>query len=54
LLAGSGGSVRAAIVIESAGVDRGAAERLLEASGGRVALALEKARQAKPPAPPSR
>jgi VWFA-related protein len=34
-------SVRAAIVMQRAGVDRASAERLLEAAGGRVAAALE-------------
>ena len=42
LLAASGDSVRAAIVMHRAGVDRASAERLLEAAGGRVAAALEK------------
>ena len=42
LLAASGDSVRAAIVMQRAGVDRASAERLLEAAGGRVAAALEK------------
>src|SRR5882724_1965551 len=40
LLAASGGSVRAAIVMQRAGVDRDVAERWLEAAGGRVAAAL--------------
>jgi N-acetylmuramic acid 6-phosphate etherase len=42
LLTASGGSVRVAIVMERGGVDRAAAERLLEAAGGRVSSALEK------------
>jgi N-acetylmuramic acid 6-phosphate etherase len=42
LLAVSGDSVRIAIVMQRAGVERATAERLLEAAGGRVATALEK------------
>jgi N-acetylmuramic acid 6-phosphate etherase len=44
LLLASGDSVRAAIVMERARVDRAAAERMLAAAGGRVAVALEIAR----------
>ena len=43
LLAAAGDSVRVAIVMSRAGVDRPTAERVLEAAGGRVAAALEKA-----------
>jgi len=42
LLAAAGDSVRVAIVMSRAGVDRAAAERLLNDVGGRVAAALEK------------
>ncbi|HTM49019.1 MAG TPA: N-acetylmuramic acid 6-phosphate etherase [Bryobacteraceae bacterium] len=42
LLAASGDSVRAAIVMHLAGVGREAAEQLLRAAGGRVSAALEK------------
>jgi N-acetylmuramic acid 6-phosphate etherase len=42
LLAAAGESVRVAIVIERAQVDRPAAERMLAAAGGRVAAALER------------
>jgi N-acetylmuramic acid 6-phosphate etherase len=41
LLAAAGDSVRAAIVMERAKVDRAAAERMLADAGGRVAAALE-------------
>jgi N-acetylmuramic acid 6-phosphate etherase len=41
LLASAGDSVRVAIVMARAGVDRAEAERMLEASGGRVGIALE-------------
>jgi N-acetylmuramic acid 6-phosphate etherase len=41
LLAAGGDSVRAAIVMERAKVDRATAERMLADSGGRVAAALE-------------
>src|SRR5205814_1147515 len=44
LLEASGGSVRAAIVMQRSGLDRASAERLLDAAGGRVAVALEKAK----------
>jgi N-acetylmuramic acid 6-phosphate etherase len=44
LLAASGDSVRTAIVMQRAGVDRASAERMLEAAGGRVAAALENER----------
>jgi N-acetylmuramic acid 6-phosphate etherase len=44
LLAASGDSVRAAIVMHRAGVGRGPAEQLLRAAGGRVSAALEKAK----------
>ena len=40
LLAASGDSVRVAIVMQRAGVDRASAERLLDAAGGRVSAAL--------------
>jgi N-acetylmuramic acid 6-phosphate etherase len=40
LLAAAGDSVRVAIVMERAKVDRAAAERMLEEAGGRVAAAL--------------
>lgn len=43
LLNAAGDSVRVAIVMSRAGIDRTAAERLLEAVGGRVTAALEKA-----------
>jgi N-acetylmuramic acid 6-phosphate etherase len=43
LLSASGDSVRVAIVMSRAGVDRTVAEQLLEAAGGRVAAALKKA-----------
>ncbi len=43
LLAAAGDSVRAAIVMERAKVDRATAERMLAASGGRVAVALKTA-----------
>jgi N-acetylmuramic acid 6-phosphate etherase len=43
LLAAAGDSVRVAIVMSRAGVDRAAAERFLQAAGGRVTAALEKA-----------
>jgi N-acetylmuramic acid 6-phosphate (MurNAc-6-P) etherase len=42
LLAAAGDSVRAAIVMERAQVDLAAAQRMLAASGGRVAGALER------------
>ncbi len=42
LLAAAGDSVRVAIVMEKAKVDRAAAERMLAAAGGRVAAALGK------------
>jgi len=42
LLAAGGDNVRVAIVMSRAGVDRAAAERLLNDAGGRVAAALEK------------
>ena len=41
LLAAAGDSVRVAIVMERAKVDRAAAERILAESGGRIAAALE-------------
>jgi N-acetylmuramic acid 6-phosphate etherase len=44
LLAAAGDSVRAAVVMERAKVDRAEAERALAASGGRVAAALEMAK----------
>jgi N-acetylmuramic acid 6-phosphate etherase len=44
LLAAAGDSVRVAIVMERGKVDRAAAERMLAASGGRVAAALETAK----------
>jgi N-acetylmuramic acid 6-phosphate etherase len=44
LLAAAGDSVRAAIVMERAKVDRTAAERMLADAGGRIAAALEMAR----------
>jgi N-acetylmuramic acid 6-phosphate etherase len=44
LLAAAGDSVRAAVVMERAKVDRAEAEMALAASGGRVAAALEMAR----------
>ena len=40
LLAASGDSVRVAIVMHRAGVDRASAERLLDAAGGRISAAL--------------
>jgi len=43
LLAAAGKSSRVAIVMAKTGLDRGAAERLLDDAGGRVALALERA-----------
>jgi N-acetylmuramic acid 6-phosphate etherase len=43
LLAAAGESPRVAIVMAKTGLDRGAAERLLDDAGGRVALALERA-----------
>ncbi len=46
LLAAAGDSVRVAIVMERAKVNRAAAEKMLEDSGGRVGLALEIARHA--------
>ena len=45
LLAAAGDSVRTAIVMSRAGVDRASAEQMLDAAGGRVAAALEKAKQ---------
>lgn len=43
LLAAAGKSSRVAIVMAKTGLDRGAAERLLDDAGGRVAVALERA-----------
>jgi len=42
LLAESGSSVRVAILMGKAGVDRGAAERRLAAAGGRISKALDR------------
>jgi N-acetylmuramic acid 6-phosphate etherase len=45
LLSAAGDSVRGAIVMERAKVDRPQAERMLAAAGGRIAAALEMAKQ---------